>query len=71
VKTRYRQADQIARIRIDEAGGLDVQFAEAQRAVTPGQSLVIYAGEVCLGGAVIAASDALHGGLAARPPASG
>lgn len=71
VKTRYRQADQPARVCLDEEGCLDVQFAEAQRAVTPGQSLVLYDGEVCLGGAVIAASDALHGGLAGQPPASG
>lgn len=71
VKTRYRQPDQAARIRVGPDGALTVQFAEAQRAVTPGQSLVIYDGEVCLGGAVIAASDALHGGLAGRPPASG
>ena len=40
-------------------GTLEVVFAEAQRAVTPGQSLVLYDGETCLGGAVIAATDAL------------
>ena len=28
-------------------------FAEPERAVTPGQSVVIYDGEICLGGAVI------------------
>lgn len=71
VKTRYRQPDQAARIRVRADGSLEVEFAEAQRAVTPGQSLVIYDGEVCLGGAVITASDALHGGLAAQLTASG
>jgi tRNA-specific 2-thiouridylase len=35
-----------------------VRFASEQRAVTPGQSVVLYDGEVCLGGAVIAATDA-------------
>ena len=40
-------------------GTLAVAFARPQRAVTPGQSLVLYNGEVCLGGAVIAATDAI------------
>lgn len=71
VKTRYRQPDQVARIEVLPNGALKVRFAEAQRAVTPGQSLVLYDGEVCLGGAVIAASDALHGGLAGQLTASG
>jgi tRNA-specific 2-thiouridylase len=39
-------------------GTLDVLFDEPQRAVTPGQSLVLYADDVCLGGAVIAETDA-------------
>ena len=41
-----------------EDGTLRVRFARAQRAVTPGQSLVLYDGERCLGGAVIASTDA-------------
>ena len=53
-KTRYRQADAactLARVGYDE---IAVEFPEPQRAVTPGQSVVLYDGEVCLGGAVIA-----------------
>lgn len=53
VKLRYRQADQRARITPLPDGRLHVDFAEPQRAVTAGQSVVIYAGERCLGGAVI------------------
>ena len=43
---------------VRDDGTLDVRFAQAQRAVTPGQSLVLYDGEECLGGAVIASTDA-------------
>jgi tRNA-uridine 2-sulfurtransferase len=61
-KTRYRQADQACTL--DFSGDdLMVVFDEAQRAVTPGQSVVFYAGEECLGGAIIAATDAPYGGL--------
>jgi len=34
--------------------GFELNFAESQFAVTPGQSAVLYQGEVCLGGGVIA-----------------
>ncbi|MCW7538888.1 tRNA 2-thiouridine(34) synthase MnmA [Aquabacterium sp. A7-Y] len=54
-KTRYRQADAACRLEPDEAG-IALAFEEAQWAVTPGQSAVLYDGEVCLGGGVIAAS---------------
>jgi tRNA-specific 2-thiouridylase len=60
-KTRYRQHDQACVVRID-AGGVEVLFDEPQRAVTPGQSVVFYDGESCLGGAVIASTDAPYGG---------
>ncbi|WP_082859355.1 tRNA 2-thiouridine(34) synthase MnmA [Microbulbifer sp. Q7] len=55
-KTRYRQADQACEITVGDGGELTIAFAEPQRAVTPGQSVVIYQGDVCLGGAVIDAA---------------
>lgn len=57
-QTRYRQPDQACEVVVHNDGGLEVRFAERQRAVTPGQSLVLYDGDTCLGGAVIAATDA-------------
>ncbi|CAH0990330.1 tRNA-specific 2-thiouridylase MnmA [Sinobacterium norvegicum] len=51
-KTRYRQPDQDCLIeRTDD--GYSVIFDQPQRAVTPGQSVVFYLEEVCLGGGVI------------------
>lgn len=52
-KTRYRQADQACTVSDAGAGRVSVHFEQLQRAVTPGQSVVFYDGEVCLGGAVI------------------
>jgi tRNA-specific 2-thiouridylase len=53
-KTRYRQKDASAQLKADsQAHGFDLHFQVAQWAVTPGQSAVIYEGEVCLGGGVI------------------
>ena len=51
-KTRYRQADAPCTLQTD-ATGITLRFAEPQWAVTPGQSAVLYDGEVCLGGGVI------------------
>ncbi len=66
-RTRYRQTDQACAVSVGD-DGLEVRFDEPQRAVTPGQSVVFYAGEVCLGGAVIDATDAPYGGLQLASP---
>ncbi len=52
-KTRYRQADAACTLQLTE-GGFTLDFAAPQWAVTPGQSAVLYDGEICLGGGVIA-----------------
>lgn len=57
-KTRYRQPDQDCVLEPLGAGRLQVRFEQPQRAVTPGQSVVFYAGEECLGGALIDSTDA-------------
>jgi len=54
-KTRYRQPDQECTVNL-EGDTLRVTFAQPQRAVTPGQSVVFYIGETCLGGAIIESS---------------
>ncbi|KAA0016250.1 tRNA 2-thiouridine(34) synthase MnmA [Salinicola corii] len=58
-KTRYRQRDVPCEVTLLADGALEVRFDEPQRAVTPGQSLVLYDGEVCLGGAVIRATETI------------
>ncbi len=60
-KTRYRQADQRCHVEVD-GDACTVQFDEPQRAVTPGQSVVFYDGDTCLGGGIIERSDAPLGG---------
>jgi len=56
-KTRYRQADAACRLDLD-AHGFALDFEQPQWAVTPGQSAVLYDGDICLGGGVIAAAAA-------------
>ncbi|HSQ70895.1 MAG TPA: tRNA 2-thiouridine(34) synthase MnmA [Rubrivivax sp.] len=58
-KTRYRQADAPCTFEPGD-GGFVLSFDTPQWAVTPGQSAVLYEGEVCLGGGVIAGTE--------RPP---
>jgi tRNA-uridine 2-sulfurtransferase len=53
-KTRYRQAAAECALQACSDGEIDVAFAAPQWAVTPGQSVVLYDREVCLGGGIIA-----------------
>ncbi|QFU76000.1 tRNA 2-thiouridine(34) synthase MnmA [Halioglobus maricola] len=51
-KVRYRQPDQACTVS-REGDGYRIHFEAPQRAVTPGQSVVLYQGDTCLGGGVI------------------
>ena len=54
-KVRYRQADQACEVNLLGKGQLSVNFTVPQRALTPGQSVVFYEGDHCLGSAIIIA----------------
>ncbi|MDI4634756.1 tRNA 2-thiouridine(34) synthase MnmA [Pelomonas sp. V22] len=56
-KSRYRQADAACQFAELPPDRLLLRFPEPQWAVTPGQSAVIYDGEVCLGGGVIVGAE--------------
>jgi tRNA-specific 2-thiouridylase len=55
-KTRYRQADAPCDVTAASSLEVSIRFPDAQWAVTPGQSAVLYQGEVCLGGGVISSA---------------
>ncbi len=57
-KVRYRQADQLCVVTEIDATGMTLEFEQPQRAVTPGQSVVLYDGDECLGGGIIDTMDA-------------
>jgi tRNA-uridine 2-sulfurtransferase len=57
-KTRYRQADAACVSSAATGSEFHLEFAQPQWAVTPGQSAVLYDGDVCLGGGVIAGASA-------------
>lgn len=52
-KTRYRQKDVSCMITATNDTGFTLSFQDAQWAITPGQSVVLYRDEVCLGGGII------------------
>ena len=58
-KNRYRQADQACEL-TREGEYFIVNFEEPQRAVTPGQSVVFYQGDICLGGGIIESMSNAH-----------
>lgn len=54
-KTRYRQQDSVCRLLTGgDLNSFGLSFEQPQWAVTPGQSAVLYDGDVCLGGGIIA-----------------
>ena len=55
-KTRYRQQDAACTVLGLNAQAITLRFDQAQWAITPGQSAVLYDGEVCLGGGIIRSS---------------
>ncbi|MGB2270285.1 MAG: aminomethyltransferase beta-barrel domain-containing protein, partial [Cycloclasticus pugetii] len=59
-KTRYRQKDQACQVTLIGDDHCLVQFDDPQRAVTPGQSVVFYNNEVCLGGGIIDATSTIN-----------
>lgn len=52
-KTRYRQSDQACQLIPLNNDRCKVVFEYSQRAITPGQSVVFYDGDICLGGGII------------------
>jgi tRNA-specific 2-thiouridylase len=55
-KTRYRQADVACRLDASNPEEFSLEFSDPQWAVTPGQSAVLYDGDICLGGGIIGAA---------------
>ena len=55
-KTRYRQPDAPCEIDQLENDRVEIHFGQKQWAITPGQSVVVYESNVCLGGGIITAA---------------
>ena len=58
-KTRYRQKDAPCEVERVDREYCEIKFAEPQLAITPGQSVVAYESNVCLGGGIIESATAL------------
>ena len=67
-KTRYRMPDARCRVTLRDDGGCHAAFDAPQWAPTPGQYLVLYDGDVCLGGGVITDDVPAHEDGTATPP---
>jgi len=52
-KFRYRQPDQAVTVTLQEDGTAEIVFDQPQKAITPGQAVVLYNGDICLGGGTI------------------
>lgn len=61
-KVRYRQPDQACLVTIIDNNHIDITFDSPQRAVTPGQSVVLYQDKHCLGGGIITHTNS-EGGI--------
>lgn len=59
-KFRYRQKDRGVTVHVKGDDTCVVEYDEPQKAVTPGQAVVFYAGDVCLGGATIDSTDSVN-----------
>lgn len=57
-RIRHRQPEQACQVSAT-ADGLQIDFATPQRAATPGQYVVLYSGDVCLGGGPISSTETL------------
>lgn len=56
-KTRYRQSDAPCTLSVTAANAFQLTFDTPQWAITPGQSAVLYDGEICLGGGIISGAE--------------
>jgi tRNA-specific 2-thiouridylase len=70
-KVRYRQNDQDCVVAGCDEAELQIEFDQPQRAVTAGQSVVLYDGETCLGGGIIDWADAPPARQEFRPASEG
>jgi tRNA-specific 2-thiouridylase len=66
-KIRYRQQDSRCRLIVIDGASAEIEFSEPQRAITPGQALVLYQGQQCLGGGTIERAYSVQGDAAAKP----